>query len=149
MKPAIPSAMHARRRPPMRRQRGIALLEAMLAIVILGIGLLGTIGLQARAYSALSDASLRAEATLAGEKLLGMMNADTNNLLNYGATEGGTATAATQPWVDETKAAIPGASIGVVVTPQQLRVQVDIAIKWKRKAGDVPNQHLVTSYIAL
>jgi type IV pilus assembly protein PilV len=31
-----------------RRQNGIALLEAMLAIVILGIGLLGTVGLQAR-----------------------------------------------------------------------------------------------------
>jgi type IV pilus assembly protein PilV len=39
----------------------------MLAIVILGIGLLGTVGLQARAYSALSDAGARAEATLAAE----------------------------------------------------------------------------------
>jgi len=136
-------------RRPARRQGGIALLEAMLAIVILGIGLLGTIGLQARAYSALSDASLRAEATLAGEKLLGTMNADSNNLLNYGAIEGGAATAATQAWVAETQAAIPGAIIGVVVAPQQLRVQVDISIKWKRKTGDALNQHLVTSYIAL
>ncbi|RFP19629.1 MULTISPECIES: hypothetical protein [unclassified Duganella] len=146
MKPAIPTNLYRR---STRRQGGIALLEALLAIVILGIGLLGTIGLQARAYSALSDASLRAEATLAGEKLLGTMNADSNNLLNYGAIEGGAATAATQPWVDETKAAIPGAIIGVVVVPQQLRIQVAISIKWKRKAGDTLNQHLVTSYIAL
>ena len=134
---------------PGRRQRGIALLEAMLAIVILGIGLLGTIGLQARAYSALSDASLRAEATLAGEKLLGVMNADSANVQNYGAVEGGAATPATQAWVDETKAAIPGALVGVVVQQQQLRIQVDISIKWKRKAGDALNQHLVTSYIAI
>ncbi len=146
MKTAAPTT--ARRRPA-RRQGGIALLEAMLAILILGIGLIGTVGLQARAYSALSDASLRAEATLAGEKLLGTMNADSNNLLNYGAVAGGAATAATQPWVDETRAAIPGALIGVVVTPQQLRVQVDITIVWQRKAGAALNQHLVTSYIAL
>ncbi|WP_332851573.1 type IV pilus modification PilV family protein [Duganella sp. S19_KUP01_CR8] len=146
MKTAIHTTTHRR---PARRQGGIALLEAMLAIVILGIGLIGTLGLQARAYSALSDASLRAEATLAGEKLLGTMNADSNNLLNYGATEGGAATAATQPWVDETKAAIPGAIVGVVVVPQQLRVQVDISIRWKRKSSDALNQHLVTSYIAL
>jgi len=138
--------MHSR---PSRRQGGIALLEAMLAIVILGIGLLGTIGLQARAYSALSDASLRAEATLASEKLLGVMNADSNNVLSYGVIEGGAVTAAAQPWVDETQAAIPGAIIAVTVTPQQLRVQVDISIKWKRKAGGVTNQHLVTSYIAI
>ncbi|MQA36568.1 type IV pilus modification PilV family protein [Rugamonas aquatica] len=134
---------------PHRRQGGIALLEAMLAIVILGIGLVGTIGLQARAYAALSDASQRAEATLAGEKLLGVMNADSNNVLNYSVTEGGTPTAAIKPWVDETQLAIPGSVIGVTVTPQQLRVQVDISIKWKRKAGDAPNQHLVTSYIAI
>ncbi|GJJ04154.1 hypothetical protein RugamoR64_46920 [Duganella rhizosphaerae] len=149
MKPAIHTTHAGIRRRPARRQGGVALLEALLAIVILGIGLLGTIGLQARAYSALSDASLRAEATLAGEKLLGTMNADSNNLLNYGAVEGGAATAATQPWVDETKAAIPGAIVGVVVVPQQLRIRVDISIKWKRKAGDAQNQHLVTSYIAL
>ena len=75
---------------PTRRQGGIALLEAMLAIVILGIGLLGTIGLQARAYSALSDAGMRAEATMAGEKLLGVMMADTANLAGYNLAENGT-----------------------------------------------------------
>ena len=80
--------------PARRRQGGIALLEAMLAIVILGIGLLGTIGLQARAYSALSDAGMRAEATMAGEKLLGVMTADAANLASYNLAENGTPGAA-------------------------------------------------------
>jgi type II secretory pathway component PulJ len=73
-----------------RRQGGIALLEAMLAIVILGIGLLGTVGLQARAYSALSDAGARAEATLAAEKLIGIINADVPNIAQYNLAESGT-----------------------------------------------------------
>lgn len=133
----------------MRRQGGIALLEAMLAIVILGIGLLGTIGLQARAYSALSDASMRAEATMAAEKLLGTMNADVNNVMAYAMDEGATPGAAVAPWVLETKRFIPGAVTSVVLTPLPLRVQVDITIKWRRKSGDEENRHVVTSYIAI
>ena len=129
-------------------QRGIALLEALLAILILGIGLLGTIGLQARAYSALSDASQRAEATMASEKLLGVMNADVANVLNYDVDEGAEPSAALQPWVDETRQYIPGALLAVQVTPEARRVRVDISIRWKRKAGDDMNQHQVTSYIA-
>ncbi|MYM39253.1 hypothetical protein GTP27_07895 [Pseudoduganella sp. CY13W] len=129
-------------------QRGIALLEALLAILILGIGLLGTIGLQARAYSALSDASQRAEATMASEKLLGVMNADVANVLNYSAEEGAEPSVALQPWVDETRQYIPGALLAVQVTPEARRVRVDISIRWKRKAGDDMNQHQLTSYIA-
>jgi len=131
-----------------QQQRGIALLEALLAIVILGIGLLGTIGLQARAYSALSDASQRAEATMASEKLLGVMNADLANIFNYGMEEGEQASAALQPWAEETRRYIPDALLAVQVTPEARRVRVDISIRWQRKAGDDMNLHQVTSYIA-
>ena len=41
-----------------RRQQGVALLEVLVSVVILAIGLLGAVGLQARSYSALSDAGL-------------------------------------------------------------------------------------------
>ena len=133
---------------PTRRQGGIALLEAMLAIVILGIGLLGTVGLQARAYSALSDAGMRAEATMASEKLLGVMTADTANLPGYILAENGTPGAAIAPWVAETRTAIPGAIISVNVTDQVFQTRVDIAIRWQRKANTGQNRHLVTSYIA-
>jgi type IV pilus assembly protein PilV len=133
---------------PSRRQGGIALLEAMMAIVILGIGLLGTIGLQARAYSALSDASMRAEATIAGEKLLGVMTADAANLAAYSLAEGSSPGAAVAPWVTETRAAIPGAVVSVAVAQQPFQTRVDIAIRWQRKANAAQNQHLVTSFIA-
>lgn len=133
---------------PRRSQRGIALLESLLAIVILGIGLLGTIGLQARAYSALSDAGMRAEATMAGEKLLGVMTADAANLAGYNLAAGGNPGAAIAPWLAETRAAIPGAVVSVNVVRQTVQTQVDIAIRWQRKANTAQNQHLVTSYIA-
>lgn len=133
-----------------RRQHGIALLEAMLAIVILGIGLLGTVGLQARAYAALSDAGMRAEATLATEKLIGVINADLPNATSYNLAESGTPNALLLPWANETKAAIPGALLSVQVQDQPAlnRYQVDISIRWQRKARSEINLHRVTSYIA-
>jgi type IV pilus assembly protein PilV len=133
-----------------RRQSGIALLEAMMAIIILGIGLLGTVGMQARSYSALSDAGMRAEATLAAEKLIGVMNADVANIGLYNLAENGAATPQIAPWVQETKAAIPGAvlSVAVLDQPAQNRYQLDISIRWQRKAKSEANRHRVTSYIA-
>lgn len=134
-------------------QRGVALLEVLLASLILAIGLLGTIGLQARAYSALSDAAMRAEATIATEKLLGIMTNDQGagqaNLALYAIAPGDVPGAALAPWHEETLAQIPGATITVAVTPSGTRLaRVDITISWVRKAGDPANRHRMTSYIA-
>jgi type IV pilus assembly protein PilV len=135
---------------PHRRQGGIALLEAMLAIVILGIGLLGTVGLQARAYSALSDAGARAEATLATEKLIGIINADVPNIAQYNLAESGTPNSSLKDWAAETRKNIPGAILIVQVQDQaaQNRYLVDITIRWQRKAKSETNRHRVISYIA-
>ena len=137
---------------PRRRQGGVALLEAMIATVILAIGLLGTIGLQARAYSALADADMRAEAAIAADKLLGVMANDTANLSAYALTATGTPSLTIQPWVTETKAYIPSLAATVTLTPLTGYTQVDIVIKWTRKAASpnspaITNQHLVTSYL--
>ncbi|RZT10076.1 type IV pilus assembly protein PilV [Duganella sp. CF402] len=136
--------------PSRRRQGGIALLEAMVAIVILGIGLLGTVGLQARAYSALSDAGARAEATLAAEKLIGIINADVPNIAQYNLAETGTPNTNLAAWALETRQNIPGAILFVQVQDQaaQNRYMVDISIRWQRKAKSETNRHRVISYIA-
>ncbi|NGZ84967.1 type IV pilus modification PilV family protein [Duganella aceris] len=138
-------------RPAPGRQSGIALLEVMIAIVILGIGLLGTIGLQARAYSALSDAGMRAEATLASEKLIGTLSADLPNVLGYNLVAGANPNSLLKPWVLETQQNIPGAVISVAVQPQPAanRAQVNIVIQWQRKANTEPNTHHVTAYVAM
>lgn len=134
-------------------QRGVALLEVLLAILILAIGMLGTIGLQARAYSALSEAGTRSEATIASEKLLAVMTNDQGasqaNLALYAVAAGAAPGAPLAPWHAETMALIPGATISVAVTAFGNRMaRVDILISWVRRAGDPTNQHRLTSYIA-
>lgn len=131
-----------------KQQSGIALLEALLAVVILAIGLLGTIGLQARAYSALSDAGMRAEATIATEKLLGLMTNDQANLASYALAAGGAPSAQLTAWYDDTRAAIPGATIVITLGAAAGASEVDVVISWTRTAGGPVNRHAMTSYIA-
>ena len=131
-------------------QRGVALLEALLAAVILAIGLLGTIGLQARAYSALSDAGLRAEATIAASKLLGVMNTDLANLTDYRIVAGAAPSTRLAAWHTETRRLIPGATIVIGVTEASATApaRANIAISWRRKADTPVNTHRITSYFA-
>jgi type IV pilus assembly protein PilV len=135
---------------PHRKQGGVALLEALVATVILAIGLLGAIGMQARAYAALNEAGLRAEATMCSEKLLAQMAVDQANAASY-AYSGGNGSAKVAPWLLDTRTRIPNATITVGVTAvTATRTQVDIHIAWQRKAGkgSAVNNHDVTSYIA-
>lgn len=134
-----------------RRQSGVALLEALIATLLLAIGLLGAIGMQARAYSALSDAGMRAEAAMASERLLAMMSVDQANLANYAYAGSGTpAFAPLAGWISDTRVAMPSAGLRVQVAavPATSRSVVNIAISWQRKQGGPSNQHLITSYIA-
>lgn len=132
------------------RQSGIALLEALLATVILAIGMLGTIGLQARAQSAINEAGLRAEATIAADALLGVMVNDQANLANYALAAGEQPGVALALWHARTVAAIPGATVLVSVTPAAdlSLTTVVVSISWTRKAGGPSNTHVVTSHLA-
>ncbi|MCS0597879.1 type IV pilus modification PilV family protein [Massilia agri] len=144
---------HPRSPFPMRAraQRGIAMLEALLAIVILAIGVIGTVGLQARSVSALADAGLRAEAAIAANKLLGVMNTDIANIGEYKVAAGAVPPARLAAWHAETTRLIPGASITVgVAAPVAVAAPsvVDIRISWRRKADTPLNTHRIVSYVA-
>lgn len=138
----------------MRRARtgqgGFALVEAMVAAVVLAVGLLGTIGLQARSLGALQDTAMRAEATMAAEKLIGMMTTDQANLSDYALASGATPSARLQPWVTETRSRIPNATFVVTVarTAGTTVSQVGVTIGWTRKAGSSANQYRVSTYLS-
>ena len=135
-----------------RQQKGAALLEAMIATIILGIGVLGTIGLQARAYSAMNDAGQRAEATIATQKLIGLMSADVTNLSSYAITSCSGASALLRVWCADTIDAIPGATVGVAVVPLSATgsTAVTVTIGWQLKAGAAvnANRSVMTAYLA-
>ncbi len=55
------------------RQSGVMLIEALIAILIFSIGVLGIIGLQGTAVKASTDSKYRSEAALLANELIGQM----------------------------------------------------------------------------
>lgn len=133
-----------------RTQRGVALLEALLAVVLLGIGLVGTLALQARSVAALSEAGLRAEATIAANELLGVMTTDLAHLGEYAVTENGRPGTRLAPWYEAVEDRLPGSIIvvSVIPAPGTTRTEVAISIRWKRTNGGARNRHDITSYLS-
>lgn len=62
---------------------GASLLEALIALLIFSIGLLGLLGLQANALGASRDAQYRAEAAVLAHEIIGIMWTDRANLTQY------------------------------------------------------------------
>ncbi len=56
-----------------RRQRGVFLLEALVAILIIAFGILGSVGLLARSVQNVDDAKFRGEAAYLANSLIGLM----------------------------------------------------------------------------
>jgi type IV pilus assembly protein PilV len=78
MKPALRSPS-----PRVRQQRGIALIEAMIAILIFAFGVLGLVGLQVAMTRAQGSAKFRADAAFLGSQVIGTMWGDRGNLAKY------------------------------------------------------------------
>jgi type IV pilus assembly protein PilV len=72
-----------------QRQCGAYLLEALIGILIFGLGILGIVGLQAASLRATSDAGLRAEAVFAANQYIGQMWTDDESALVANYTSGG------------------------------------------------------------
>lgn len=68
-------------------QRGVALLEVLVAILIFSIGVLGIVGLQMSMTKALTVSKHRGEAAYLAQELIGTIWADMPNLGRYSDAE--------------------------------------------------------------
>ena len=152
--------MNLRTKSLITKQRGVALIELMIAMVILAIGLLGAVGLQARSLAAISGAGARVDATIAAERLIGLMWADQANLPAYAwnSTGGTAAPAVIGNWMAQTQAMLPNATAAIVVTPPvapSTASLVSVTITWQRRTGastdknaDQVNSHTIVATVA-
>jgi type IV pilus assembly protein PilV len=133
-----------------RQQGGIALIESLVAVLLLAIGLLGAIGLQARASAALIDAGMRAEATMSANDLLNTIAVDFGNVADYNVLATGTPSARLLPWYTATKNRIPSGVIAVAITVNASPApsRVDITISWTRKKNTPQKTYHLVAYVA-
>ncbi|NOT18237.1 MAG: type IV pilus modification protein PilV [Sulfuriferula sp.] len=113
-------------------QSGMVLIEAMIAVLIFSIGILGIVALQAAMIKSTSQAQYRAQAQYIAQQMLGNMWADPTNIANhydYACTElpNGVCTAAAAT------SGIPG--------------QVVITIAWQ-PPGDVAHNYVMLATVA-
>lgn len=137
-------------RVPQRGQRGMALVEALIAVLILAVGLIGALGMQLRSQTALSEASMRSEATIAANELIGLINTDLDNLDSYVKTAEAAPGDKLADWYGNAIARLPGGRASVEIAPavNSETTGVIIDIRWQRNADSQVNNHRIVTYVA-
>ena len=139
-------------------QNGIMLLEALISILILSIGILGIVALQATSVKNAGDAKYRSDASLLSNKLIAQMwvsdRTPATLQSNFTSTGGG---AAYTTWSKDVATALPGASavpptvtvtpVTTAVTPSSL---VTITIFWmapNEPPGTAPHKFIAIAQV--
>jgi type IV pilus assembly protein PilV len=68
---------------PKNKQRGMALLEGLIALLIFSIGIIGLMGLQAAAIGNLTDSKLRVDASFLANQIIGHIWSERDNAAQY------------------------------------------------------------------
>lgn len=78
---------HCNNHQEFKYQKGVALLEALIAIFIFSLGILALIGLQAAMVKNTTDAGFRSQANYIAQQEIGKLWADPCNLAAYSVTD--------------------------------------------------------------
>ena len=116
-------------------QKGVALLEALIAILIFSFGVLGIVGLQSAMVKGTTQTKFRSDASYVAERRISMMWADANNL-------GGFAEAAPGTVVPE----LPNGRRVTIVTPAVGGAMVNVIVRWTAP-GEPQHKYDVTAFI--
>ena len=154
--------MRAGTRFPARgSERGVMLIEALVAILIFSIGILAVVGMQAVAIKDMTSAKYRSEAAFLAQELLAQMWTDNGNIGAYAFPGAGAPPARILPWVNRVQLRLPdGANQLPVVTltnptPPAPAVPtgatVQITVKWRfpdEATQNLPaHSHTVVAYV--
>jgi type IV pilus assembly protein PilV len=145
-----------------KQQSGIMLIEALIAILIFSIGVLGVVGIQASAIAASRDAKFRTDAGLLANELIGQMWSGNRegailqtNFQGDGNQGDATNVLVDGPiyttWMQRVTDTLPGAlenppqvsvTPGVIGPPRTSSV-VNITVRWKSATESVAHSYRV------
>jgi type IV pilus assembly protein PilV len=127
-----------------KKQGGVALLEALIAIFLFSLGILALVGLQATMSKNVTQAKLRGEASFLANQLIGQMWVDQVNLSNYVITASACAIAYPNcsNWRTAVGQVLPNSGVDVTVNGSA----VNITLSWTLP-GEAPGQFQIGANI--
>ncbi len=148
---------------PRSLQGGVALLEALIAILVFSIGILALIGLQAFAVKSSADAKYRADAAYVAGQIISKVWVDQANIVNYALNAASATCVAGQapanghpakPQFDQALNLLPGAAgnlqrVVIDTTNDGLQPlnQVTVTICWKGPQENGYHNYVATARI--
>ena len=141
--------MHAHNFPVhrVRQCRGIAMIEVLISVLLLAIGIMGLVAMQASMSTNVTQAKLRSEASFLASQLDGQMWADYGNLSNYEVI-GGSCTqtyVACTNWSNLVANTLPSGAANVVIDATN---NVTVSLTWMVPGEDnQPNQYQIDTKI--
>jgi type IV pilus assembly protein PilV len=143
-----------------KRQSGVLLLEAMIAILLFSVGVLAVVGLQANAIKNVAQSKYRSDAAFLADQIIGQMWADRTNIPNYALPSGTSANVTT--WAAQVGNTLPNATgtsaptITITPTvnvgpPAYTSYQITVTVKWRNaeeaNANMPVHQHVTSALI--
>ena len=104
-----------------KKQTGIMLLEALIALLIFSVGILAIVGMQASAFQDMGESKYRTDAAFLANQLIAEMWSNSTNLDDYVYDGSGAPPLAIQDWVATVDKRLPG------VTANQPTIERDPA----------------------
>ena len=153
------------RRSSKSAQRGALLIEALIAILLFSMGILGLMGLQAAALKNTADAKYRADAAFLAGQVLGQMWAGnpatlasyahnpTTGAGNCNFSGGASANANVVAWLgtSTTPGTVAGTLPGATAAMQQITIGannvVTVTVCWQAPRETAPHQHVAVAQI--
>jgi type IV pilus assembly protein PilV len=129
-----------------KNSRGFFTLEAIVAVMIFMIGIVGALQIQTTAIRANSDAQYRINASYFAEEIIADMSVNIPNIPTY--ADGSNTWY--QKWVVELTKSIPGVSNNppiITATANGSAYNVTVTIFWKKPGDSVVSQFKTTTVI--
>ncbi|WP_269533709.1 hypothetical protein [Chitinimonas sp. BJYL2] len=133
---------HRNRQQAIGTQSGVIMLEALIAIVLFSVALIGLMGIQARAVNLSEQAKYRADASFLANQIVGIMLADQNRASAFDDDSGSTEEKRDE-WIAEVEDKLPNGTGSIEVNG----TQVTIAIGWRAPNEAQAHQYSMTTQV--
>jgi type IV pilus assembly protein PilV len=118
----------------LKSQKGAALIEALVALLIFAFGILGLFGLQGLMIRNQTDAKFRTDASFLANEVVGLAATDKVNIASYSTTTAGPCTyQRCADWLGKVNRGLPGGEATVAYTV--ITGDLSVTLAWKMPDG--------------